>query len=143
MTAETLRIDALRRRVRLDPASTAFAPLAEHYRRSGRLEEAIETCRAGLTRHAAFTDARMTLCWALIESGRLAEAAGEAERILQTNPEHLSAGRALAEIDTRRDDPARTGGIPGRTAWPRTVGALETFLGAIQAARRPPVAPAN
>jgi hypothetical protein len=143
MTAETLRIDALRRRVRLDPASTAFAPLAEHCRRSGRLEEAIEICRAGLTRHAAFTDARMTLCWALVEAGRLAEAAGEADRILQTNPEHLTAVWALAEIDTCRDDPDHSLRIPGRTAWPRTVLALETFLGAIQAARRPPVAPAD
>ena len=136
MTAETLRIDALRRRVRLDPASTAFAPLAEHYRRTGQLEEAIEVCRRGLTRHAAFTDARMTLCWALIEAGRLSEAAVEAERILHANPEHLAAVWALAEIDTRHDDPNRSLGIPGRTAWPKAVRGLEDFLGAIRAARR-------
>lgn len=143
MMTETVRIDALRRRVRLDPASTAFAPLAEHYRRSGRLDEAIELCRLGLKRHAAFTDARMTLCWALIEAGRLVEAAVEVERILQSNPEHLTAVWAVAEIDTRRDDPNRSLGIPGRTAWPGPVRALEAFLRAIQAARTPTVDTAN
>lgn len=143
MMAETLRIDALRRRVRQDPASTAFATLAEHYRRSGQLDEAIELCRFGLKRHAAFTDARMTLSWALIEAGRLADAAVEIERILQTNPEHLAAVRALAEIDTRRDDPNRSLGIPGRTAWPATLRALESFLSAIQAARTPAVDSTN
>ena len=142
MTAETLRIEALRRRVRLDPASTAFAPLAEHYRRSGQLDEAIEVCRRGLKRHAAFTDARMTLGWALIEAGRLAEAAVEVDQVLHTNPEHLAAGWALAEIDTRRDDPSRSLGIPGRTAWPGKMRRLEAFLSAIQAARGPATGPA-
>ena len=61
----------------------------------------------------------------------------EVERVLRCNPEHLAAVWALAEIDTRRGDPNRSLGIPGRTAWPRPVRALEAFLRAIRAARTP------
>src|SRR5918996_4878358 len=95
--AETLRIDALRRRVQRDPASTAFAALAEAFRRAGRLEEAIDTCRSGLKRHPSYAGARVTLGWALIETGRLDEATDEVERILQSAPENLAAVRALTE----------------------------------------------
>ena len=44
--ADSPRIEELKRRVQSDPASIAFAALAEEYRRAGRFEEAIETCRA-------------------------------------------------------------------------------------------------
>jgi len=65
------RIEDLRRRVLKDPASIAFAALAEEYRRMGRHEEAIETCRAGLQRHPAYLSARVTLGRALIELGQI------------------------------------------------------------------------
>ena len=39
--AENPRIEELRRRVQKDPASIAFAQLAEEFRRAGRFEEAI------------------------------------------------------------------------------------------------------
>ena len=42
------RIEELRRRVQTDPASIAFAQLAEEYRRAGSYEDAIAICRAGL-----------------------------------------------------------------------------------------------
>ena len=45
--ADNSRIEELRRRVEKDPASIAFAQLAEEYRRAGRLREAIETCETG------------------------------------------------------------------------------------------------
>jgi hypothetical protein len=46
MMEETLRIDALRRRVRPDPAPAAFASLAEPCRRRGLiLHAAIPTAR--------------------------------------------------------------------------------------------------
>ena len=134
---ENLRIEALRRRVQLDPASTAFAALAEAFRRAGHLEEAIDTCRRGLRRHPSYPDARVTLGWALIEAGRLDEATAEVERILQATPESLTVVRALAEIELRRDDPDRIEGIPGRPgcADPEALRALETFLQAIRSAR--------
>src|SRR5215204_4877762 len=79
--ADNPRIEELRRRVQLDPASIAFAALAEEFRRMGRHEDAIETCRSGLLRHPAYLSARVTLGRALIETGEYDAAREELERI--------------------------------------------------------------
>ena len=99
--AENPRIEELRRRVQMDPASIAFAALAEEYRRMGRHEEAIETCRAGLQRHPAYLSARVTLGRALIETGDYEGAREELETVLKSAPENLAAIRGLALIHER------------------------------------------
>jgi tetratricopeptide (TPR) repeat protein len=101
---ENARIEELRRRVQMDPASIAFAALAEEYRRAGRFEEAIATCRAGLQRHPAYLSARVTLGRALLEMGQFDEAREELEHVLRTAPENLAAIRGLAEIHHRRGE---------------------------------------
>ena len=98
------RLEQLERRVRNDPMSVAFAALAEEYRRLGRLKEAIETCRTGLTRHPAYLSARVTLGRALIETGALEEAQAELQQVVAAAPENLAAIRGLAEIHHRRGD---------------------------------------
>ena len=100
--AENPRIEELRRRVQLDPASIAFAALAEEFRRMGRPEEAIETCRAGLQRHPAYLSARVTLGRALIEVGDYDAAREELETVLRSAPENLAAIRGLAQIHERQ-----------------------------------------
>src|SRR5512132_1056081 len=102
--ADNPRIEELRRRVQLDPASIAFAALAEEFRRMGRNEEAIETCEAGLQRHPAYLSARVTLGRALIETGRFEEARAQLEQVLRSAPENLAAIRGLAEIHHRAGD---------------------------------------
>ena len=103
--ADSPRIEELKRRVQSDPASIAFAALAEEYRRSERFEEAIETCTAGLVRHPSYLSAHVTLGRALIEVGRLDAAREELEYVLKLAPENLAAIRGLAEIHhrTRQD----------------------------------------
>ena len=96
--AENPRIEELRRRVKADPASIAFAALAEEFRRVGRYEEAVETCRTGLQRHPAYLSARVTLGRALIETGDFDGAREELETVLRTAPENLAAIRGLAQI---------------------------------------------
>ena len=96
------RIDDLRRRVQKDPASIAFAQLAEEYRRAGRFEEAVEVCRAGLTRHPSYLSARVTLGRALIELGELEAAQHELETVLAGAPDNLAAIRGLGDIFHRR-----------------------------------------
>lgn len=92
------RIDELRRRVQNDPASIAFAQLAEEYRRSGQTDEAVRICRDGLVRHPGYLSARVTLGRALLDLGQLAEARGEFEFVVAEAPENLAAVRGLAEI---------------------------------------------
>jgi len=92
------RIDELRRRVQNDPASIAFAQLAEEYRRAGQTDEAVRVCREGLVRHPGYLSARVTLGRALLDLGELAEARGEFEFVVAEAPENLAAVRGLAEI---------------------------------------------
>jgi tetratricopeptide (TPR) repeat protein len=92
------RIEDLRRRVQKDPASIAFAQLAEEYRRAGDCEEAIRVCEAGLAQHPAYLSARVTLGRALFELGRLEQARAEFLRVLDAAPDHLIAVGKLAEI---------------------------------------------
>jgi tetratricopeptide (TPR) repeat protein len=99
--ADSPRIEELKRRVLSDPASIAFAALAEEYRRAERFEEAIAACTAGLVRHPSYLSAHVTLGRALIEVGRLEAAREELEYVLKLAPENLAAIRGLAEIHHR------------------------------------------
>jgi tetratricopeptide (TPR) repeat protein len=99
--ADNPRIEELRRRVQADPASIAFAALAEEFRRAGRHREAIETCRTGLQRHPSYLSARVTLGRSLVEVGEFGEAKEVLEHVLRAAPENLAAIRALAEIHER------------------------------------------
>ena len=110
--ADSARIEELKRRVLVDPASIAFAALAEEYRRAGQYEDAIATCRTGLQRHPAYLSARVTLGRALLELGRYDEARTELELVLRTAPENLAAIRGLAEIHHRSGDLPETEAPP-------------------------------
>jgi tetratricopeptide (TPR) repeat protein len=100
--ADNQRIDDLRRRVQKDPASIAFAQLAEECRRAAQFDEAVEVCRAGLAIHPGYLSARVTLGRALVELNRLDEGQTELELVLHNAPENLAAIRGLAEIHHRR-----------------------------------------
>jgi tetratricopeptide (TPR) repeat protein len=101
---ENSRIDELRRRVQKDPASIAFAQLAEECRRAGAHQEAADICRSGLAIHPGYLSARVTLGRALIELGQLEEAQAELARVLENAPDNLAAIRGLAEIHHRRGE---------------------------------------
>ena len=96
------RIEDLRRRVQKDPASIAFAQLAEECRRVGQYQESIVVCRAGLALHPGYLSARVTLGRALIEVDELDEAQTEFELVLAGASDNLAAIRGLAEIFHRR-----------------------------------------
>ena len=100
--SEHSRIEDLRRRVEKDPASIAFAQLAEEYRRAGQLQESVEVCRAGLVMHPGYLSARVTLGRAFLELNHLDEAETELTQVLKSAPENLAAIRGLAEIHHRR-----------------------------------------
>ena len=72
--ADESRIEELRRRVRKDPASLAFAQLAEELRRVHRFLEAVAVCRAGLEIYPGYLSARVTLGRCFIELNRLGTA---------------------------------------------------------------------
>ena len=98
------RIEELRRRVEKDPASIAFAQLAEEYRRAGDYEQAILVCRAGLEHHPGYLSARVTLGRALLETGQYDEAQEQLDRVIAAAPDNLAAIRTRAELHQRRAD---------------------------------------
>ena len=100
--ADLQRIEDLRRRVQRDPASIAFAQLAEELRRIGELEEAVDICRAGLAQHPGYLSAHVTLGRTLVELGQLEGAEEELELVLKGAPENLAAIRGLADIFHRQ-----------------------------------------
>jgi hypothetical protein len=102
--ADNPRIEDLRRRIQKDPASIAFAQLAEEYRRAGLFEEAVQVCRTGLGTHPGYLSARVTLGRSLLELNQLEDARRELETVLKSAPENLAAIRGLAEIHHRRGD---------------------------------------
>ena len=102
--ADNQRIDDFRRRVQKDPASIAFAQLAEELRRAGEHQESVDVCRAGLQIHPAYLSARVTLGRALLELNDLPDAQAELEFVLKSAPENLAAIRGLGEIHHRRGE---------------------------------------
>ena len=137
------RIEDLRRRIQKDPASIAFAQLAEEYRRAGDCEEAVKVCEAGLAQHPAYLSARVTLGRALFELGRLEDSRAEFLRVLDAAPDNLIAVGKLAEIHQRTqqavykragDDPRRVAPAQSRdvrSADERVVAELQAWLDVI------------
>ena len=85
------------RRFQEDPKSRVFAPLAEAYRRLGRLDEAIEICLEGLQHHPDFYGGRVVLAKCYLAAGNLESARHELERVVQAVPENLLGQRLLGD----------------------------------------------
>jgi len=88
-------------RVQRDPASLAFAQLADLYRKAGRTVQAIAVCREGLTRFPHYTTARLILAKALQAEGDSESALAELRAILEVSPRDVQSHRLAAEIHRR------------------------------------------
>jgi tetratricopeptide (TPR) repeat protein len=104
---DSARLEELRRRVESDPASIAFATLAEEYRRAGRFDEAVEATRAGLRFHPTYVSARVTLGRSLMELDEHGQAERELRLVLKSSPDNLAARRALGDLYWRQSDVPR------------------------------------
>jgi tetratricopeptide (TPR) repeat protein len=102
---DAVATSAIRRheeRLERDPASLAFAPLADLYRRVGRTREAIDLCRQGLARYPQYTTARLILARALVSEGDLEQAHAELRTLLEANAQDVLSHRLAAEVERRR-----------------------------------------
>ena len=88
-------------RVQRDPASPAFAQLADLYRKAGRTGQAIVLCRDGLIRFPHYTTARLILAKALQAEGDVDGALAELTAILEVSPRDVQSHRLAAEIHRR------------------------------------------
>lgn len=81
-----------------NPDSRVFAPLADMYRRLGRLKEAEDICREGLLRHPYYAGGKVALAHILLEAGRYDEALKEAESVVTYYPDNLLARKILVRV---------------------------------------------
>lgn len=89
-------------RLARDPASLAFAQLADLYRKAGRCAQAIELCRDGLARYPHYVTARLILAKALAANGAVDGALAEVATILASNPHDVGALRLAADLERHR-----------------------------------------
>ena len=80
-----------------NPDSRVFAPLADLYRRLGRLDDAERICREGLRRHPYYAGGRVALAHLLFDKGQLQEAFDEVESIVTYYPDNLLARKILVK----------------------------------------------
>jgi tetratricopeptide (TPR) repeat protein len=129
--ADDSRIEELRRRVHKEPASIAFAQLAEELRRASRFLEAVDVCRAGLEMYPGYLSVRVTLGRCLFELDRLDDAERELEQVRDSAPDNLAAIRALSKVHQRQRAAAQAraegagvqsaGEIPSTPAAPESI----------------------
>lgn len=91
-------IEKLRIRVEKDPNSRLFLPLAEEYRKSGMLDEAVAVILRGLEHQPGYTSARVALGRIYLEKNMMDEAKSEFEAVVSAIPDNLFAHRKLADI---------------------------------------------
>jgi len=91
-------IARLRKRLRDDPRSLAFVPLAELLRKAGRGGEALLTIRVGLRQHPEHAAARVVLARLHLDAGARALAVSVLEEVAEHDHENLAAGTLLAEL---------------------------------------------
>jgi tetratricopeptide (TPR) repeat protein len=91
-------IERLKEKIEQDPTSKLFVPLAEEYKKAGKLDEAIEVLTKGLEKQPGYLSARVSLGKIYIESGKLQEAVTAFEKVIAVIPDNLYAHKKLAEI---------------------------------------------
>lgn len=97
-------IEKLRMRVEKDPNSRLFLPLAEEYRKTGMLDEAISVILSGLERQPGYTSARVALGRIYFEKNMIEEARDEFEKVVSVIPDNLFSHKKLADIYRERGE---------------------------------------
>lgn len=95
-------IDQLTQKLVADPKSRVFAQLADAYRKSGMLDEAIETAKRGLEVHPTYAIAHNILGRCYLEKNMLALAVEEFQLTLRSDPQNIVGYKMLATAYERQ-----------------------------------------
>jgi tetratricopeptide (TPR) repeat protein len=90
-------IEEYSKKLNNNPESLVFVPLAESYRKSGMLDEAIETCLKGLQLHPSYMSARMVLGRAYMEKKMYGEAETEFRKVASADVNNIMAHSLLGQ----------------------------------------------
>lgn len=105
-TRQTLDLERQRltERYQEQPEGRVFAPLADCHRKLGNLDQALQICQRGLTRHPEYSSAHVILGKIQRERGDLPAARAAFEKVLELDAQNLLALSQLAEIDEDAGD---------------------------------------
>lgn len=95
--ASNPKIEELRFRVKSDPKSRLFFPLAEELRKIDQLDQAEQVLRTGLTQHPTYLSAWVSLGRVLHESNKHRDAVEALGKALQLDPGNVVAARLMAD----------------------------------------------
>jgi tetratricopeptide (TPR) repeat protein len=95
--ASNPKIEELRFRVKTDPKSRLFYPLAEELRKAGQCTDAEAVLRTGLEAHPTYLSAWVSLGRVLRDLSRDADAIGALNTALQIDPGNVVAARILGD----------------------------------------------
>ncbi len=94
-------IEKLEARFNENPDGRFFAPLADAYRKAGRVDDAITVLTAGLPKHPDYLSAHIVLGRCHLDKKDDGQALAAFERVLGLDSENIIALKALAEIAER------------------------------------------
>jgi tetratricopeptide (TPR) repeat protein len=98
-------------RFEAQPTGRLFAPLADCYRKLGRLDEAYKLCVDGLVRHARYSTGFVVLGKIHLDRGEADEARTAFETVLSIDPENLIALHELSRDARERGELKRAEGF--------------------------------
>src|SRR5438270_5149982 len=96
-TPVSAKIEELRFRLKTDPKSRLFYPLAEELRKIGLRDDAEQVLRTGLTYHPSYLSAWVSLGRVSREQGKSDDAIEALSKALQLDPGNVVAARLLAD----------------------------------------------
>ncbi len=94
-------IEKLEARWAENPDGRYFAPLADAYRKAGRVDDAIQVVTQGLVKHPDYLSAHIVLGRCFLERKDDVGAGGAFEKVLSLDGENIIALKSLAEISER------------------------------------------
>ncbi|PYQ37314.1 MAG: hypothetical protein DMF55_01465 [Acidobacteria bacterium] len=138
------RIQELKERVARAPGSRFFVPLAEEYRKAGRLAESIAALEDGLVAQPGYVAARISLARSYLEAGKVEESMRAFSKALADDPSNLVAAKALGDLHLSRGESLEAlkryrlyRGVSGDGRIDRVIAELESKVS--PAPVRPPV----
>jgi hypothetical protein len=99
--ASLSEIEKLEARFRENPEGRYFAPLADAYRKAGRVDDALMLVQAGLERHPDYLSAHIVLGRCHLDQKDDGAALAAFQQVLTIDAENIIALKSLAEISER------------------------------------------
>lgn len=97
-------IEKLKKKIKENPLSKFFVPLAEEYKKAGMVDEAISVLLTGLKNQPYYISAMVALGKLYLQKDMLSEAQEEFEKAADLAPDNLLAHKKLADIYYERGE---------------------------------------